>query len=75
MEIRDPNGILGTQFTCPTCGSHFFGTNIPAGERYCKGHYEEVYNDYTGCDFRWPTTDDDKYFAPGGPFVGVDINS
>lgn len=44
------------EFSCPTCGSHNFRTDVRLGVRECKGHYRAP-----GCTFRWLATDDSKY--------------
>lgn len=48
------------QFTCPRCGSHFFGTTSTLTmKRQCKGHYTEF--SYTGCEFTFPDEDAHLY--------------
>jgi len=47
-----------TQFTCPECGSHHFGSygNHPFLTRSC-------HTNSRGCDFEWSQADDYKYFS------------
>ena len=63
------------EFECPTCGSSYFNTpNLTRMLRRCKGRLMSGTrrpSEYTGCDFEWPSTDDEKYFrlvseAPDG---------
>jgi hypothetical protein len=52
------------EFTCPTCGSHSFRTDVRLGVRECKGHrLEGVENgrSWSRCTFRWLSSDDSKY--------------
>jgi hypothetical protein len=49
------------EFTCPICGSHYFGTynaddiDINSWIGYCK-------NERKRCVFTWKRIDDNKYF-------------
>jgi len=50
-----------TQFTCPNCGSHHFGSAMTSAGKYfrsCHGCYR----------FTWTDKDDAKYFHPTGVF-------
>ena len=52
------------QFTCPECGSHYFGTSNCTGPqdtwiRHCHGYYDDARR----CDFSFAVADDHKYFA------------
>jgi hypothetical protein len=54
------------QFTCPSCGSHEFGSVEERAEplllvRYCHGRAGERGDE--ACPFSWPDTDDPKYFT------------
>ena len=63
--IKDPKGLMNTEFKCPECGSKFFGTvDTRKGRmiRKCKGYYKHEYREYSGCSFRWKEQDDNKYF-------------
>lgn len=45
-------------FTCPLCGSHFFGTSGCTGpEHLMRGHCHGG-----NCNFTWSRAEDDKYF-------------
>lgn len=54
------------EFTCPKCGSHYFGTsgadNWDDAVGYCHGD-EEVRVRRRGCKFSWPRKEDDQYFG------------
>ena len=66
-----------TEFTCPECGSHEFGTsNCRAPFEEMKGHCNGVREaDAPGyaprrCTFTWARKDDEKYFKVVGPRLG-----
>lgn len=50
------------EFTCPKCGSHYWGTTElkSGGTGNCHG----TLNPITDCDFTWPRSEDNKYFGP-----------
>lgn len=71
LEARRPS-----EFTCPKCGGHTYGSNIGIGEyiRYCNGRGQRgrfqdgVFVPLEGpneprirCSFTWPEGDDRKY--------------
>lgn len=71
LERRRPS-----EFTCPKCGGHTYGSNIGPGEwtRYCNGRGQRgkfvdgkfIPNEgpdepQVRCDFTWPESDDRKY--------------
>lgn len=57
--VEQPN----VEFTCPECGSHYWGTDGLKTEEL-TGHCHGVINMVTDCDFSWPRSDDRKYFGP-----------
>jgi hypothetical protein len=64
-----------TQFTCPKCGAHEFGSSLgEANEitsRHCGGEDAGGAGD---CDFSWSPRDDARYFKGTGVFhraIGV----
>jgi hypothetical protein len=62
-----PDYIEGTQFTCPSCASHYFGSTDISGEGftyYCNG----VTADGSSCKFSFPFADKDRYFKGTGHF-------
>lgn len=47
-------------FTCPKCGSHFFGTSVlrgPDGQKQTFGRCHENQYSANGCDFTWDRDD------------------
>lgn len=71
LEDRRPS-----QFTCPRCGGHSFGSNMDVAGwvRYCNGRGQRVRfkagkaeplegpdEPQIRCDFTWPESDDLKY--------------
>lgn len=67
-----------SQFTCPQCGGHTFGSTLTAGtfditERHCNGYFQ----DGTSCRFTWKPADDTAYgLAPPlveEPVVGTTL--
>lgn len=69
--------IAQTEFTCPRCGGHEWGTyfedgafnpaDINAGNGLCHGTVVTT-RSRTVCRFTWPRRDDAKYFRPTGRF-------
>ncbi len=60
VEISQEAYFAG-KMVCPNCGDAKFGSiSFPDGTliRTCHGHE----NDETACRFKWPSTDDHKYF-------------
>lgn len=55
------------EFTCPTCGSHMFGSSMQP-----DGTYDRMCHGYIGpgnpCHFTFPQSDDNKYFKGTGSF-------
>ena len=80
LERRRPS-----EFTCPKCGGHTYGSNKDADEwvRYCNGRGQRGHISADGkfiplegpdepqvrCDFTWPERDDRKYGLKPPPSV------
>jgi hypothetical protein len=63
IEIKDPGGLMKTEFKCPLCGSSFFRTvDTKNMIRLCSGKHIPKTRSYTGCTFKWDSKDDHKYF-------------
>jgi hypothetical protein len=61
--------VTGSEFTCPQCGSHYFGTAFKAGFDWSEavGHchgYVGTAPDLRSCRFSWKRTDDATVFRP-----------
>ena len=73
--------IEQTQFTCPQCGSHEFGTDLTGvnlnrldlngGMGVCHGVRRYVRGAVAQypCGFRWQRRNDALYFRPTGQFI------
>ena len=65
-SVGDASLVVGDkQFTCPDCGSHFFGSSVSTVRdglvRRCQGG--------NGCKRAWHESDDAKYMKPTGTFT------
>ena len=68
-----PGMIDVTEFTCPVCGSHRFGTTIkgpPLDARTNVGHCHNI-----PCKFTWPRSDDAKYFHKTGRQIAATVST
>ena len=68
-----------SEFTCPQCGSHMFGSSNCTGPgpvtRHCHG-YKEVALGSISCSFSWPESEDAKYgLKPPEQMEGVGQSS
>jgi len=61
--MADANLIDVTEFTCPRCGSHKFGTSLNGDPR--DPHIGVGYC-HNPCGFSWRRSDDAKYFRKTG---------
>lgn len=60
VEISQEAALAGC-LVCPNCGDTKFGsTTLPDGTLIRSCHGSE--NDETPCTFKWPSSDDHKYF-------------
>lgn len=56
-----------TEFTCPRCGSHFWGTAYHHGTDFDFSKATGHCHGGDGCRFWWPRTEDARYMRPVGP--------
>lgn len=71
--MPDDDLIDETQFTCPKCGGHEFGTLLDTSAlddpHSGTGHCHGMTGDYPNprvCGFTWARRDDAQYFRPTG---------